>query len=245
MSSNSTWRLSFWPVLAFACILPLLLALGAWQVQRGVEKQAAYARFDKAVSSGAMNVNDLALEAFNRLPAYERIQVQGHYLEERHFLLDNMPRNGRPGHHVLTPFQPQNAEYLIMVDRGWRPGLAPRSTGEPAGIPRNTHEVTGMLATFPQPALQLAGKPEYEGWPRVAQFPTAGELSEALGTPVASRRLLLDENAAEGYQRDWSPPGIAPARHFAYAFQWFGLAIALIVIFIVMARPRRSKDERK
>lgn len=242
MTRNSKWQFSFWPVLAFIAMLPVLLALGSWQVQRGLEKQAAYSDFKDATLSEARDATGLPLSAFNELPDYEPIRVRGRYLPGSHFLLDNMPRDGRPGHHVLTPFQPEGARYVILVDRGWRPGLALQDP-EPANIEGDAGTVSGMLADFPQPGLQLDNKPSYEGWPRVVQFPTARELSEVLETPVAEYRLLLDETAAEGFARGWSPPGIPPARHYAYAFQWFGLALALIVIFVLVARPRHSKDE--
>ena len=243
MTRNSKWRFSFWPVLAFVVMLPVLLALGSWQVQRGLEKQAAYSDFENATLSEPRDVTALSLSAFNELPDYEPVRVRGRYLAGKDFLLDNMPRDGRPGHHVLTPFQPEGARYLVVVDRGWRPGLALQDPEPPANIESGTRTVSGMPASFPQPGLQLDNKPSYEGWPRVVQFPTAKELSKVLETPVAEYRLLLDDAAAEGFAREWSPPGIPPARHYGYAFQWFGLALALIVIFVLVARPRHPKDD--
>lgn len=240
MTGNRQWHFSFWPVLAFVCVLPGLLALGWWQVQRGIEKQDVYERFAAASALEARDVTGLALDAVNRLPRYERIQVRGRYLDNRNLLLDNMPRKGRPGHHVLTPFVPEGAQYAIIVDRGWRPGIARDNTGV---IPsaEGANVITGMLAPFPRPALMLGERPLGEGWPRVVQFPTSADVAAMLERPVATPRLLLSADADEGFIRDWSAPGIPPARHYAYAFQWFGLAIALIVIFILMAR--RSPED--
>jgi cytochrome oxidase assembly protein ShyY1 len=50
--------------------------------------------------------------------------------------------------------------------------------------------------------------------------------------------LLLDPGAADGYVRDWQPPGLAPARHWAYAIQWWAFALTLIVLWIVLAVRR-------
>lgn len=241
------WNLSFWPVLAFVCVLPGLLWLGAWQVQRGNAKAEAYRDFEQSVAGAARDVTGLPLDEFNELQRYERVTLHGHYLEERGFLLDNMSHKGRPGHHVLVPFQPRDADYLVIVDLGWRPRRAAEAgAGDMKGV-NGGGSVSGMLASFPQPALRLDGKPEYGSeWPKVVQFPGAGEFAAMLEQPVAASRLLLDANAAEGFERDWKPPGIPPARHYAYAFQWFGLAVALIVIFIVMARRgRRNIENRK
>ncbi|HEX7047620.1 MAG TPA: SURF1 family protein [Gammaproteobacteria bacterium] len=243
MTVRKQWRFSFWPVLAFVCVLPALLWLGVWQVQRGIEKQALHDAF-RTSAAGVVDATVLSLQAKNALPAYSEIQLRGRYLNERTFLLDNMSSAGRPGHHVLTPFQPAGVDHVVIVDRGWRPGITSRRDLA-AVLPAAAHTVQGKLAPFPQPGLELGGKPVPEGdWPRVVQFPDAAELSAQLGVPVVDQRLLLDADATDGFVREWEPPGIPPARHYAYAFQWFGLAVALIIIFIVVARPRRDRERK-
>jgi cytochrome oxidase assembly protein ShyY1 len=64
------------------------------------------------------------------------------------------------------------------------------------------------------------------------------ELSAAFGSVLERRMLLLDPGAADGYVRDWQPPGLAPARHWAYAIQWWAFALTLIVLWIVLAVRR-------
>lgn len=242
MTGNSKWRLSFWPVLAFAVLLPVLVSLGIWQVDRGIEKRELHAQF--AAVKASIDVTGSPLDAVDDLPTYAEISLRGRYLDDSTFLLDNLSHAGRPGHHVLTPFRPDGADYVVIVDRGWRPGIASSSAIEPVP-PSDAANVRGKLAPFPRPGLTLEGKPEAEGpWPRVVQFPDAAELSRQLGVPVAQRRVLLDESAPEGFVRDWQAPGMPPARHYAYAFQWFALAAALVAIFFVTARPRRSSGDK-
>ena len=48
--------------------------------------------------------------------------------------------------------------------------------------------------------------------------------------------------AADGYVRAWSAPGFPPMRHVGYAVQWFGLAAALLVIYIVTNFRRSNQD---
>ena len=244
MTRKRKWQLSFWPVLAFVCVLPLLLALGAWQVNRGIEKQRVYANFDASgVHAETIDATEFALPQLDALPVFAVVRWRGEYLNEQTFLLDNMSYEGRPGHHVLTPFRPANSDYVVIVDRGWRPGIA--SSAGAKNVPTATSSIAqGRIAPFPQPGLTLEGKPMADGpWPRVVQFPDAAELALQLRLSVAAHRVLLDADMAGGFVRDWQPPGIAPARHFAYAFQWFGLAAALIVIFVIMARPQRAEDD--
>ena len=49
----------------------------------------------------------------------------------------------------------------------------------------------------------------------------------------AAELVLLDADQPDGYLRQWQPPGFPPLRHTAYAVQWFGLALALGIIYLV------------
>jgi cytochrome oxidase assembly protein ShyY1 len=55
--------------------------------------------------------------------------------------------------------------------------------------------------------------------------------------------LAVVPDPAPNYQRahafDFS--SMPPARHRAYAFQWFSFAVAVLVIFLVLHRKRRPR----
>ena len=59
-------------------------------------------------------------------------------------------------------------------------------------------------------------------------------------TPAADL-VLLDADEPDGYVRNWAPPGFPPLRHIGYAVQWFGLALALAVIYVVTNFRRASE----
>ena len=45
----------------------------------------------------------------------------------------------------------------------------------------------------------------------------------------------MDAAAPDGFVREWSPYlGIGPDRHRGYALQWFSLAAAVAVVWIVL-----------
>jgi surfeit locus 1 family protein len=69
------------------------------------------------------------------------------------------------------------------------------------------------------------------------------ELSAALDRSLEARIVLLDPTAADGYVRDWQPPGVPPARHWAYAIQWWLFAATLVVLWSVASvrRARRAQ----
>ena len=73
-------------------------------------------------------------------------------------------------------------------------------------------------------------------FPAVANFPSHAELERLLHETSFTRAadvVLLDADQPDGYGRRWQPPGFPPLRHLAYAVQWFGLALALAVIYVV------------
>jgi len=44
--------------------------------------------------------------------------------------------------------------------------------------------------------------------------------------------LLLDAAEPDGYLRDWRASDFGPERHLGYAFQWFALAVTLVILYL-------------
>ena len=56
-----------------------------------------------------------------------------------------------------------------------------------------------------------------------------------LKRPVLPFVVLMEMALPHGFVREWSPYlGIGPERHRGYAFQWFSLAAAVAVVWIVV-----------
>jgi surfeit locus 1 family protein len=46
--------------------------------------------------------------------------------------------------------------------------------------------------------------------------------------------LLLSRDAPDGYLREWRPAVMTPEQHLGYAVQWFAMAGALVVLYVVL-----------
>jgi surfeit locus 1 family protein len=59
--------------------------------------------------------------------------------------------------------------------------------------------------------------------------------------------LLLDASQADGYERVWEAHlGFSPERHVGYAVQWFALALAAVILFVVTSfRTKKATDESR
>ena len=221
-----------WPLLLMLLGVGALAGLGTWQLGRADQKRALVAAF----AAGNGPAQPLALGAPVR---YARVEARGEYLVDRQFLLDNMTHAGQAGYRVLTPLLTP-AGTVLLVDRGWLPPGAARERLPDVAVAAGPRTVSGRLDELPRAGLHLQALPE-PGWPRRISYPTRAELERALGRPLYAHILLLDPSRADGYLRDWQPPGPTPERHLGYALQWYALALTLMVLFFFAhLTPRES-----
>jgi len=69
-------------------------------------------------------------------------------------------------------------------------------------------------------------------------------LTKKLGYPIFAFLVELDADQAEGYTRQWMTSTLmTPQQHFGYAMQWFGLAIALSILFFWYSSKKQTDDE--
>jgi surfeit locus 1 family protein len=236
-----------------ACTGMLLFALlGRWQWHRAAEKRALEAAF---AAGTLLPASELGARATADLPRYAALRVHGTYDDAHQFLLDNRGRAGATGYEVLTPLLLEDGRTLL-VNRGWLPlpegrrerlpDIALRSGLAPDAGPQHPGAiaVSGRIDLLPSAALRMGHAAPDAGpaWPKRTSFPTAAELATALARPVEPRQLLLGETEPYGYLRDWRPAGagFAPARHLAYALQWWAFAALTLFLYLFLNIERRK-----
>jgi surfeit locus 1 family protein len=121
-----------------------------------------------------------------------------------------------------------------------------RKTKPDVAVATQERAIKGRADELPKAGMQLGERvPLAPPYPVVANFPTHAEIAalvrESVWAPAANL-VLLDPNQADGYLRQWQPPGFPPIRHIAYAVQWFSLAAALVVIYFVTNLRRATKE---
>jgi surfeit locus 1 family protein len=227
---------SWWMTLLTIALCVAFVRLGEWQWNRGVNRQAEWDAFARGADAPIVPRAPL-----KSLPRFKHISVEGHWDGAHQFLLDNRSHAGLPGYEVLTPLRLAD-DRVLLVDRGWV-----AFTGSRAHLPDITLRdpgpitLTGRLDNLPVGGLALghAAPAADASWPKVTSFPTFAELAAALNQPLEPWMLLLDPATADGYVRQWQPPGLSPLRHWAYAIQWWGFAVTLVIIWGIMSAPRQ------
>lgn len=234
------WRPSPLMTVGTLLLLALFIGLGWWQLNRAAEKRALFQQFAGADQAPILTNPDQD----GSLHRYRRVELRGRFLEERQFLLDNMVNNGRPGYHVLTPFEMAGSDRWLIVNRGWVAASASRSELPEVGVGLDSRLIAGLIDLLPEPGLRLdADSALPRAWPAVVVFPTVADLEQRLDQPLYGYQLLLDPTVADGFVREWRPRVSGPERHQGYALQWFSFAAILVVLFVTLNLRRLDSHE--
>lgn len=238
MRNPSPWEWRFW-LLTLAALLAVgaTLALGRWQLSRAAQKEALQAAMVAQRASPPLDAAMLLAGGRDAAALLHRpVLLQGRWLAAHTVFLDNRQMNGRPGFYVLTPLQLAGSEAVIVVQRGWVPrNFVDRAALPVVDTPSDRVSLQGRLA--PAPARLYAFESAERGVIRQ---------NLSLAAYRAETRLaLLDVTVvqtgepSEGLLRQWPEPVSGVARHYGYAFQWFGLSGLVAVLYVWFQIVRR------
>jgi len=220
-------------------LLAVFISLGFWQLGRADEKRALMAQ----ATAGQAQIIAMNASIANQLPRYQHLSVQGEFDSHHQILLDNMPSaQGQPGYRVWTPMKLQDSS-IVLIDRGWVSNGMAGDARHPARpqieVSEQQRTITGLIDELPRPGIRAGNAGITEHWPQLLNYPRIEELKSLYGPSLQSRIVLMDADNLEGFQRQWQiKQGFTPERHLAYAVQWFGFAITLVVIYIVVNLKR-------
>lgn len=233
--SALAWSLLLLGVVVFS-------GLGAWQHGRAGFKRALIA--DHAAAAQAAAQPWPGGQAAAGGPRFRRVLVQGRWLDRR-YLLDNQSRDGRTGVDDFAPLRLADGE-VVLVGLGFLAHTDGRRSLPP--LPPPPDAAGGLVGlSMPPPAhgLRLGGDwRAHQGDAPVRLMPwfDLAAIAADLGRPLAPRVVRLEPAAGEPWRRDWRPvDAVPPERHLAYALQWWTMALAVVVIFLVVnRRPQPS-----
>jgi len=221
------------PTLVTLLLLPILISLGFWQLDRAAQKREILGQFQQQQNEPALNLNKYA--ATQEFYPYQRVEVTGRFDAARHFLLDNKIYQGRAGYQVITPLLLPDSNEAILVNRGWIPQMASRQELPVIPTPVESLRITGQLKLEMGTALRLGESGfQHDTWPRVVQWLEVEQIEKQLGYKVRNFVILQDPASPAGFVRDWYIKKISPEKNTSYAVQWFALALALVIIYLVV-----------
>jgi surfeit locus 1 family protein len=241
------FRPSLWPSLATLALLPVLIGLGQWQLERAAWKQGLVDTHAARIGEPAQPLRRLLASSGSGADLeYRQVTAQGVYDLDHQLLLDNQIYQGAAGYQVLTPLHLEGGESgdaWVLVNRGWVPLGDSRSQLPAVTGPADRIMLRAMIKLPPGKAFGPKAVEEHDArWPLVIQQLEIGPIGQRLDRPLLPLVLLLDKADSGGFVREWKPVyGITPDKHRAYAAQWFTLALVLLLIYIGVNTRRHSE----
>jgi surfeit locus 1 family protein len=171
---------------------------------------------------------------------FQRVQVTGSFDTDREYLLANQARDGVSGYRILTPLRLNRSDTAVLVARGWVAAHGDRRELPPLEpAPSGEQTITGIATDGPSVGYRMGSAYVGDGaWPRRVTYLDFDAMKEALPYRLVS--LVIEPNIARDERVARLMGGVTPTRHIGYAVQWFGLAAALIVIYIVVNLRREN-----
>lgn len=231
-------------VLILAIILiPVLLSLGQWQLRRAAEKQTILDKVDARWAQAPVNFDSLAIDEDL---AFIPVRIKGSYDVGHMFLLDNRVRAGLVGYEVLVPLLTDNGVW-VLINCGWTeaPPLRSQLPYLP-NLPREPLSLTARVYVPPGDGFQLQeDSMSVEQWPHTLQTVDMEKIAQLLSRPMFPYQLRLEASEPGALLIDWQPINQSPAKHHAYALQWFAMAIALIIWLLAASFSRKTTSNQK
>lgn len=229
MKTSWQWRFYSW-CLFWTVIVVLGLCLGLWQWERADDKRLALAQ--RAAAPALVHPTVQPAQG-------SQVTLQGHYLPEQTLYLDNRTLAGRVGVGVLTPLRDSHGQ-LWLVQRGFL------ATG-PYRVPPHVDTPEGSVELTGEWQKAQSGGPLYgvnKNGVRLQQL-SLQPWRSSLGS--FSYEGWLHASEGDGVLMPWWKANVMPpSRHMGYAFQWWGLALAaLIVMFVGGQKLRRDTAQIK
>lgn len=215
-----------WPLLVLAALLlPLLVTLGVWQLNRAAEKQAIEAALNERQASAPIEFNKQ-----EALAAYTRIIARGEFDNSRIWLVDNRQREGRPGYEVVQPFMLADGN-TVLVNRGWVPAPPTRDELPSVELMAGPQTLFAAVAARSHHPM-LSAEASNAGWPKIiTQIDPA--LMLRADNSAAGFTLNIDAASAGALRTEWQAVNMSASKHTGYAVQWFAMALALVILSLV------------
>ena len=228
------WRLT----LLTLVLIPLLVTLGFWQLERAQEKRALAERHAARMLEPPLAMADIMAGSAadtNEQLADRRVTFIAKALPGDYLLLDNRIRNGRVGYDVIALLDASG--YRVPVNLGWVPGDPTRRSLPVIELPTYPIDWYGRLYQPLGAAYLLAEQAPLVELPTVIQayepVEYAKQLTGLFSVPVAPFTVRINPRHPEAFQADWPIVNQSHEKHTGYAFQWFTMAAVLLLVFLL------------
>ena len=228
--------------LALLTAVSALVSLGFWQIERGRQKELitdSYLNRDSALPESLIEVSR------DQNLSWKKIYVEGKFVKP-HIFLDNSINERQFGYQLITPFVYENN--TILVIRGWVKGSSNRSILPNVKTSYDEKKITGYLNEPPYSGISgMFDKSTIEVFEkekiRIQKIDRI-RIEEILDRKLDNRVFYLNSNEPDAYLVK-NDKLTKQHKHFAYATQWFCMALVLLVIGVINIWKKVANESKK
>lgn len=249
--NNKKFNPQLVPTIFWLFFFVLFIYLGIWQIHRYHYKNRVIHLYQSALIAAPVSIDTINI---THPPLFLHITATGVFLNTKTMLIDHQANEDRIGYDVITPFQPIHSHKILLVNRGW---IAIESVGaiqthnlnSKASILKpvlNKQTITGYIK-LPEYTFTIGPniiRPNVA--PLVIQKIDFQELEKLEHWQLYPFIVRLDVKDPHGFVRNWQLFNILPQRHMAYAIQWFAMALALAIAYVLFSyKPEDDPHAKK
>lgn len=232
-------RINWLIALCVVLTVVLLINLGFWQLGRADEKRTLQRemqtrQLDVAVPLAQVQsqTDEISAEWTENLENLN-VSATGRYWNEASFLVAFQFFQGAPGFELITPFEISGSDDVVLVSRGWvAPG--PAANGLPYITPMDGDMTVSGQLHIPEPVVGVT-QVEGDTWPLRFRRLDLERAATLLERPVRPYVMRLGISEPGVMARHWPAVTVNTRTNVQYAIQWFGMALAVIVIATLMS----------
>jgi len=228
MFSRQWWFL----LLLAALFVGVTCGLGFWQLGRAQLREQIEAEQARNRALPALTEAQLLNLAADEQLIHRQLALQGKWLTQWSVFL-NRPLNGQAGFWVMTPLQLESG-VVVLIQRGWAP-RDPVLPDKPPAFKSGAEQVqiSGQWVLPPSRLMELGDAPSTSDT-SFTQVRQNLDLAQYEGqTGIKIRAVIRQSSAAEdGLSRDWPSLASKAQTNRGYAFQWFAIAAAGLLLFL-------------
>ncbi len=224
------------PLCATVLVVAIGISLGQWQMRRAADKQLIEATLLARASTKPVLVSAVSVDA--KEMEYRHVQVWGEFDQNWPIYLDNRPYKGIAGFYVLMPLKIKDSNKHVLVARGWvRRDQYDRTKLPFIPVPHGIIAIDGIAKRSLPRSLALGAAEKI--YPKaIMQNVDIAAIAHASGFEMQTILIEQKNELPDGLVRDWPLPFAGVDKHRAYAFQWYALAAAGLLFFLITGRRR-------
>jgi len=221
-------------LLFFSSIITLCILLGLWQIDRGIQKEQLYEEF-----KGTLSEDSVLLKTLPKNPrSFINMHLNGEFLADKQFLLDNKIHNKIAGYEVITPFKVNNK--IVLVNRGWVNSNNRQSIPKIL-IQNKTTSIYGYSYYYKK-LYELDEDNYINKWPLIIQNIEIDKVSQLLGYDIEPYVIIMNKKHDDSYVLQTIFKGNMQLKHYMYAGQWFLFAIIGFIFMIILSRKEKNNE---